>query len=126
MKGMRLIDANALLDQNNWTVKQYSEEEADAWRDGIDLMKKNIENAPTIDPETLRPQWISVKNKLPEYEKFVLVVTEGVIDIGRLSKNMWGKTQWKADSYDEYGDIEVLKDVTHWMPLPKEPSKEED
>ena len=126
MKGMRLIDANALLDQNNWTVKQYSEEEADAWRDGIDLMKKNIEYAPTIDPETLRLQWISVKNKLPEYEEFVLVVTEGVIDIGRLSKNMWGKTQWKADSYDEYGDIEVLKDVTHWMPLPEEPSKEED
>lgn len=126
MKEMRLIDANALLDQNNWSIKQYSEEEADAWRDGIDLMKKNIENAPTIDPETLRPQWISVKNKLPEYKEFVLVVTEGVIDIGRLSKNMWGKTQWKADSYDEYGDIEVLKDVTHWIPLPEKPSKEED
>jgi hypothetical protein len=55
VKGMRLIDANALLDQNNWTVKQYSEEEADAWRDGIDLMKKNIENAPTIGSKTLRP-----------------------------------------------------------------------
>lgn len=55
MKEMRLIDANALLDQNNWSIKQYSEEEADAWRDGIALMKKNIENAPTIDPETLRP-----------------------------------------------------------------------
>lgn len=51
----RLIDANALLDQNNWSSKQYSEKEADAWRDGIALMKKNIENAPTIDPETLRP-----------------------------------------------------------------------
>lgn len=55
MADVRLIDANALLDRNNWTIKQYSEEEANAWRDGIDLMKKNIENAPTIDPETLRP-----------------------------------------------------------------------
>lgn len=54
MSDKRLIDANALLDQNNWSIKQYSEEEADAWRDGIALMKKNIENAPTIDPETLR------------------------------------------------------------------------
>lgn len=54
-KTVRLIDANALLDQNNWSIKQYSEKEADAWRDGIALMKKNIENAPTIDPKTLRP-----------------------------------------------------------------------
>lgn len=55
-KTVRLIDANALLDQNNWSIKQYSEKEADAWRDGIALMKKNIENAPTIDPKTLRPE----------------------------------------------------------------------
>lgn len=55
MSNKRLIDANALLDQNNWSIKQYSEEEADAWRDGIALMKKNIKNAPTIDPESLRP-----------------------------------------------------------------------
>lgn len=56
MGEIRSIDANALLDQNNWSIKQYSEEEADAWRDGIALMKKNIENAPTIDPEALRPE----------------------------------------------------------------------
>lgn len=55
MKDMRLIDANALLGQNNWSIKQYSEKEADAWRDGIALMKKNIENAPTIDSKTFRP-----------------------------------------------------------------------
>lgn len=64
MADVRLIDANALLDRNNWTIKQYSEEEANAWRDGIDLMKKNIKNAPTIDPETLRPvaHWEEIPN----------------------------------------------------------------
>lgn len=30
MADVRLIDANALLDRNNWTIKQYSEEEANA------------------------------------------------------------------------------------------------
>lgn len=61
MSDKRLIDANAILDRNNWSIKQYSEKEADAWRDGIALMKKNIENAPTIDPETLRPvaHWVN-------------------------------------------------------------------
>ena len=49
MADVRLIDANALLDKNNWTIKQYSEEEANAWRDGIALMKKNIE---TLQPST--------------------------------------------------------------------------
>lgn len=68
MSDKRLIDANALLDQNNWTIKQYSEEEADAWRDGIALMKKNIENAPTIDPETLRPTAHIVHGTVPETE----------------------------------------------------------
>ena len=60
-----MIDANALLDRNNWTIKQYSEKEADAWRDGIALMKKNIENAPTIDAESLRPRgyWIRRKDR---------------------------------------------------------------
>lgn len=64
MADVRLIDANALLDRNNWTIKQYSEEEANAWRDGIALMKKNIENAPTIDSETLRPvaHWEEIPN----------------------------------------------------------------
>lgn len=65
MADVRLIDANALLDRNNWTIKQYSEKEADAWRDGIALMKKNIENAPTIDAESLRPRgyWIRRKDR---------------------------------------------------------------
>lgn len=65
MADVRLIDANALLDRNNWTIKQYSEKEADAWRDGIALMKKNIENAPTIDAESLRPRgyWILRKDR---------------------------------------------------------------
>lgn len=63
-KTVRLIDANVLLDQNNWSIKQYSEKEADAWRDGIALMKKNIENAPTIDPATLRTvaHWEKIHN----------------------------------------------------------------
>lgn len=30
MADMRMIDANALLDKNNWTIKQYSEDEANA------------------------------------------------------------------------------------------------
>ena len=65
MADVRLIDANALLDRNNWTIKQYSQKEADAWRDGIALMKKNIENAPTIDAESLRPRgyWIRRKDR---------------------------------------------------------------
>ena len=65
MADVRLIDANALLDRNNWTIKQYSEKEADAWRDGIALMKKNIENAPTIDAESMRPRgyWIWRKDR---------------------------------------------------------------
>ena len=65
--------------------------------------------------------WTSVKDKLPEYGEYVLVFTEGCIAIGCLGEDRFGKNKWKSDGVDEWGDIEILKDVTHWMPLPNEP-----
>lgn len=39
---MRLIDADKVLEQNFYTLKNYSKEEAGAWRDGIALVKKKL------------------------------------------------------------------------------------
>ena len=88
MADIRLIDANALLDRNNWTIKQYSGKEADAWRDGIALMKKNIENAPTIDPRTLLPaahwegQYDGYSNGEPIYDVWECSTCGYTIDDG--------------------------------------------
>ena len=64
-----------------------------------------IEEAPTIEPET---RWIPCSDRLPDISKYVLVTANGEIDIGERFGWRW---------IDYYGDN--LKDVTAWMPLPE-------
>lgn len=68
-------------------------------------------------------EWINVKDRLPDDMENVLVFTEGCIDVGHLTKGRFGLARWETDSLDEWGDREILKDVTHWMPLPEPPKK---
>lgn len=57
-------------------------------------------------------EWISVKDRLPETGKNVLVVVKGEVHEGVLGMVFW--TVPNAESY-------CNKDVTHWMPLPEPP-----
>lgn len=76
-------------------------------------------------------EWISVKEKAPEFDIKVLVyrhwISEnkeeknpiGMIDVGYLqdtTSNRYGtQHEWKVgDDYD-------IRDVTHWQPLPEPP-----
>ncbi len=71
------------------------------------------------------PEWISVKDRLPEENTRVLICTQ------------WGDV-WMASYYSEcriaqaYWDVETLRgggidfkatEVTHWMPLPEPPKR---
>ena len=74
-------------------------------------------------------KWISVKERLPEYQERVLVHEEVKpewenlsVTIGYLNTTTKGKSfetnEWYSDN--NYQSI----DVTHWMPLPEPPNKE--
>lgn len=69
---MRLIDADALFDN---VLEAYGiiidESEAN-------LFMKMITRAPTVNPESLQPQWIPVAERLPEDcdERFYMCVVE--------------------------------------------------
>jgi hypothetical protein len=66
------------------------------------------------------PQWISVKERLPEMNEWVLV--DGPIIVRLIeppSSNWKGAYAWETDHESFYD----FKDVTHWMPLPKPPEK---
>lgn len=72
------------------------------------------------------PQWVSVKDRLPDDGDTVLVIGRKVgemrFDIPRISEYSGG--EWWADSGDYlicYSGVEI----THWMPMP-EPPKEVD
>lgn len=82
MANVRLIDANALLNHNEWTVKQYSEEEADAWRDGVALMKEKIKCAPTVTQKEFKKEghWEVFREEDNSYSSFVCSNCREMVD----------------------------------------------
>ena len=75
--------------------------------------------------------WISVKDRLPECEKEVLIVTDnGIIttamyEDGKMSTDdsAWNWWEYRYYNSDDVYNNCVDDKVTHWMPLP-EPPKE--
>jgi hypothetical protein len=60
-------------------------------------------------------QWISVKERLPEYDVEVLTFETGNYKVNAVSEY----TQWWWDSNEGFE-----RNPTHWMPLPKVPKGE--
>lgn len=75
-------------------------------------------------------QWISVKDKLPEIKKGVIVaLKDGLIDCGCLNIRCFFKDDDSFEWYDgmiwQFGcGDRTLDSVTHWMPLPDYPTNE--
>ena len=139
-KEARLIDANEvhrLIDQNLDINKGKGCSLSET------LVREIVNSTPTIDPESLRPQWISVKDRLPDVGSIVLIHQlyswenneDGAeITIGRLFPTQKGeKPYWEFQHYrPDFRNRSIMDNdiicpgseyVTHWMPLP-EPPKE--
>lgn len=56
--------------------------------------------------------WINVKDKLPEIQKWVLIILES----GDMLISFYENNGWVFDH-------EPYSEVTHWMPLPEKPTK---
>ena len=119
-KEVRLIDANALIqafwdDIANGNQYDYSDTE------------ELINNAPTIDPESLRPQWIGVNDRLPEQCGMGCLLCgtncygQQRVFEGFTGYMEGGKFQWHTNLKDINLDV---WNVTHWMPLPNPPEKQ--
>ena len=76
-----------------------------------DIFAKTYESATLTPPN----EWVRVEERLPEEKQRVIVRCEHVgTSVGWI---LWGK--WMTDIGPHAGD------VTHWMPLPAPPEKEE-
>jgi hypothetical protein len=69
--------------------------------------------------QAAQPQWISVKDRLPEMNDLCLVSTQ--FERVRIAQYRW--ESWLFD--DGFSAVQqLLNYVTHWMPLPKPPKDE--
>lgn len=71
---------------------------------------------------TQKPEWISVKDRLPERDRKVLVIDGHngirILAFWRKNGNEW---EWITETYG----ISRKNDVKMWMPLPEPPKEEE-
>ena len=112
---MRLIDADAL--QRRICGANCGCEYEDCGCEGDCTFDHFIFHAPTIDPESLRPKWISVEDRLPEDWCPVLVAMD---DVAQPRVGCYEKihAMWWRDS----GGVPIRRTATHWMPLPEPPA----
>lgn len=103
---MRMIDADALLKKKREMELCFAVTEWD------------IEDAPTIDPESLRPtgEWISVYDKMPKQGERVLATDGGFV--GEMYINKRG--QWQRYNVND-SSLMMALDILWWMPLPEPP-----
>ena len=61
-------------------------------------------------------EWISIKDRLPESDKKVLI-TDG--------RNMMVSWYYKWNGMIRWVDTLYVRDITHWMPLPEPPKRDD-
>lgn len=95
-------------------------ENADKWTPTVNKGKiEYVEYAPTLTPQN---KWVSVDERLPDNKGEYLVAYHPCIwdfvsdEICVGFDSFRGKTTWAKKKYQR---------VTHWMPLPEPPEKEE-
>lgn len=87
------------------------------WRKDIDALEFALTALRSM-PETTKPGWISVKERLPNFGIPVLICWDGYTDIAEYRCGMVCP-KWRTQ---HYGTVD-LASVTHWMPLPELPEE---
>ena len=98
-----------------------------------DVVIEDIRSMPTLTPPN---EWVSVEERLPEYNPGT-----GAKSYWVAKKDNAGNWQMKIAQYCDYGyamtvddetevtwrdwDFTKIVNVTHWMPLPKSPKEDE-
>lgn len=103
---------------------------------GLNIARSAIRNPDAIPTLTPPNEWVSVEERLPEYNPGT-----GAKSYWVAKKDNAGNWQMKIAQYCDYGyamtmdaetevtwrdwDFTKIVNVTHWMPLPAPPTKEE-
>ena len=119
----RMIDADRLL--RELTALSHGQVWPGWTYDGIRLL---IERQPTLTPPN---EWVSVEERLPELPDASwcsrsVIVCDNDSNVAPL---LWARAQVRGKTVERWryhwGRIYDGPEITHWMPLPEPPEKEE-
>ena len=116
----RLIVENVVLPDGQTSAIETLRKEIE-WKDMVIALAQRKQTEAEAERDALRekvPQWISVKDRLPEWGQRV-IATNGVFvgEAFRRIMDIWLR-------YDDGAARACIADeVTHWMPLPPAPEK---
>ena len=131
---MRPVDADALMAKlNRKKAGPANQRYTEGFNDCLMRVRSMVHSAPTL---TTPNEWVSVEERLPEYNPGT-----GAKSYWVAKKDNAGNWQMKIAQYCDYGyamtvdaetevtwrdwDFTKIVNVTHWMPLPAPPTKEE-
>ena len=100
--------AEEWIETNGWNTEPFCDEYT------IEFKKQGY----VAGYQAAAPQWISVKDCLPEFDKPMLLFTGHEYEIGRLEETDGMFSIWVDFRYGAKMDD---NQITHWMPLPKPP-----
>ena len=130
-KEVRLIDANALM--KRICGKECGQHFKECDIEGDDtrcVFRDYVQSEPTVEAEPDNG-WISVKDRLPEYDKTVLVVNEdGYMHTAvRIKGSIARIDEWQIKFGVYFIDNDVWEEdeqgkITHWRTLPEPPKGE--
>ncbi len=66
-------------------------------------------------------EWVSVKNRLPENETYVLASDKSDVYILKFYQSQDKRFKNPRYYFESSGEDEFFDLITHWMPLPKPP-----
>ncbi len=69
-------------------------------------------------------EWVSIKEKYPEKDKYVLCCDHKDLFILKFTESESGMERKKVYYFTSSCECEYYEGITHWMPLPKHPLPE--
>jgi hypothetical protein len=110
-----LLDFSRDLGGDHFSVDEWENKS-----DQLTELKKTFVNNWCPKEDRVMTEWISIKDRLPEPDKRILVYGAYHAFIGTYlvfpEFSYWTSEQWSDAEY-----LTIFEPVTHWMPLPTQP-----
>lgn len=105
---------------SKWSEENYNPDFSEFMRNSALWYENKIAALTSKIEEMRKDGWISVKDRLPEEDKWILLTTGNFIGVGKYRRYPWYKEEEQPEWSDETSEY-IHPEPTHWMKLPTPP-----